>query len=290
MVRHTLMILLYCLPWPYNPTSTAGRSLHAGGFPADTAPWQPGQSAPTWYQNATINASPWLGPVNALANDVDTISAAFLQLAEFHERSQLDKFPSDLLRFSLRNGYLAPDDLLTAIDWERLRNLALAVSRVFPPISSNPLGHLEGYELLSQTTPRDFSRIEHSYGVELLSFPLDEMPTTSSTVSSSLFTPQPRTPPHPATQSIEPGVYPSTEHREQPLSQTPHTGTIVDAGGISRRQCFDCGVDKTAQWRRHPEIPGFLCNPCGQHRKIYGMPRSPRLVKRGKERANRKRT
>ncbi|KAF7349416.1 hypothetical protein MSAN_01731500 [Mycena sanguinolenta] len=276
-------------PWQYNSTSTAGASFHAGSVPSDTAPWQSGQSASTWSQNA-IDASPWIASVDALANGVDTISAAVLQLVEFHERNQLDNFPSDLLEFSLRNGYLAPDDLLAAIDWERLRSLA--ASRVFPPRSSNPLGHLEGYELPNQTTPRDPSRVDHSDGAELLPFPLDEMPTTSSsTASSSLLTPRPRTPPHPATQSIEPGVHPSTEYYEQPLAQTPHTGAIVDGGGSSRRRCFDCGEENDPkQWWKHPEIPGDLCNSCGQHRKKYGRPRSPRLIERGKERANRKRT
>ncbi|KAF7349415.1 hypothetical protein MSAN_01731400 [Mycena sanguinolenta] len=142
------MILLYFLPWQFNPTSPAG-SFHAG------APWQPGRSAPRWSQNA-INASPWIAYVDALANGVDTVSAAFLQLVEFHERSQLDKSLSDLLRSSLSNGYVAPEDLLSVVDWGRLRNLA--VSRVFPPLSTNPLGYLEGHELQlpNQTTSRDF--------------------------------------------------------------------------------------------------------------------------------------
>ncbi|KAF7349414.1 hypothetical protein MSAN_01731300 [Mycena sanguinolenta] len=274
-------------PWQYNPTSSAGASFHAGSFPADTTPRQLSQSAQTWSQNA-INASPWIASVDALANGVDIVSAAFLQLVEFHERSQLDKPSSDLLRSSLRNGYLTLGDLLSVVDWERLQNLA--VSCVFPPLSSNRLGYLGSHDLPNQTTPRDFS---HSDGTELLPFPLYEMPTTSSssTASSSLFTPWPGAPLHPATQSTEPGVHPATEYYEQPLAQTPHTGVIVDSGGSLRRRCFDCGEeDDPKQWRKHPEIPGDLCNSCGQHRKKYGTPRSPQLIKRGKERANRKRT
>jgi hypothetical protein len=83
-------------------------------------------------------------------------------------------------------------------------------------------------------------------------------------------------------QPEEPGVRPA-EH-QQSLSQTPHTG--VDSAVPAKRRCHDCGVDNTKQWRTHPEIPGSLCNACGQHQWKHGVPRSLQVITRGRAKAN----
>jgi hypothetical protein len=85
-------------------------------------------------------------------------------------------------------------------------------------------------------------------------------------------------------QPEEPGVRPS-EH-QQSLSQTPHTGAIVDSAVPAKRRCHDCGVDNTKQWRTHPEIPGSLCNACGQHQCKHGVPRSLPAIMRERAKAN----
>ncbi|KAJ6493150.1 hypothetical protein C8R45DRAFT_989036, partial [Mycena sanguinolenta] len=256
-----------------NPTSTTAfyPSFH-GDFPVDTTPWEPDQFVQTWSPNA-VGTTP--GPAEqargrearpkrprvASVDGVDVVSAAFLQLVEFHERNQLDTSPFDLVRFSLKNGYLAPDDLLAVVDWKRLQNLAFTDG--FPsPVQSSDLNNPQGYELPNSVTsnrlkiPSDISRGDHSY---------------------ALWTPWPETLPPPTAQLIEPRVHPSAEY-EQSSSQTPNPDAIMDTGGVSRRRCFNCGVDHTTQWRRHPETSGFLCNACWQHQSKHGTARSPQWI------------
>ncbi|KAJ6493147.1 hypothetical protein C8R45DRAFT_1136111 [Mycena sanguinolenta] len=260
-----------------NPTSTTAfyPSFH-GGFPADIATWETDQFVQTWPPNAigtTVGPtnqprysdarpkSPYLAP---LANGVDAVSAAFLQFVELHERSQLDKLCSDLLRLSLSNGCLAPDELLGVVDWERLRNLAeKSLSRAFTPLV--PSG-----------------RLVHGGAEPLSRFPWDDGLSVPSTASASLLTPGPSTLVDPAAHSSEPGAH-SAEH-EQSLSKMPHTGMIMDSAGHSRRRCSNCGVGDTTQWRTHPQIPGFLCNPCGQHQRKHGRARSLQAISRGTRR------
>ncbi|KAJ6476956.1 hypothetical protein C8R45DRAFT_1008414 [Mycena sanguinolenta] len=256
-----------------NPTNTTAfyPPFH-GGFPADTAPWEPDQFVQTWSPNAvgtTVGPAEQArgqearpkSPCVVSVDGVDAVSAAFLQLVEFHERNQLDTSSFDLLRFSLKNGYLAPDDLLAVVDWKRLQNLAFKDG--FPsPVQSIDPNNLQGYELPNLVTsnrptiPSDFSRSNHSY---------------------ALWTPWPETLPPPAVQSIEPRVHPLAEY-EQSSSQTLNPGAIMDTSGVSGRRCLNCGADHTTQWRRHPETPGFLCNACWQHQSKYGTARSPQWI------------
>ncbi|KAJ6476940.1 hypothetical protein C8R45DRAFT_1077016 [Mycena sanguinolenta] len=263
-----------------NPTSTTAfyPSFH-GGFPADTAAWKTDQFVQTWPPNAIGTTagptkqprysdarpkSPYFAPVDPLTNGVDAVSTAFLQFVELHERSQLDKLCSDLLRLSLSNGCLAPDELLGVVDWERLRNLAeKSLSRAFTPLVPSPDGGMEPWS----------------------HFPRDDVFSVPSTASSSnsLLTPGTSTLVDPVAHPSDPGARPSAEH-EQSLSKTPHTGTIMDSAGHSRRRCSNCGVDDTAQWRMHPQIPGFLCNPCGQHQGKHGRARSLQTISRGTRR------
>ncbi|KAJ6476946.1 hypothetical protein C8R45DRAFT_1077021 [Mycena sanguinolenta] len=257
-----------------NPTNTTAfyPPFH-GGLPADTAPWEPDQFVQTWSPNAVgTTAGPAKqargrearpkSPCVASVDGVDAVSAAFLQLVELYEHNQLDKLYADLLRLSLSNGCLAPDELLGVVDWERLRNLAeKSLSRAFTPLVPSPDG---GAEPLSH-------------------FPWDDVFSVPSTASSSLL-PGPSTLVDPAAHSSEPGAHPSADHG-QSLSKTLHSGTIMDSAGHSRRRCSNCGVDDTAQWRTHPQIPGFLCNPCGQHQRKHGRARSLQAISRGTRRA-----
>ncbi|KAJ6476945.1 hypothetical protein C8R45DRAFT_1077020 [Mycena sanguinolenta] len=141
-----------------NPTNTTAfyPPFH-GGLPADTAPWEPDQFVQTWSPNAVgTTAGPAKqargrearpkSPCVASVDGVDAVSAAFLQLVELHERSQIDKLCSDLLRLSLKNGYLAPDELLAVVDWERLRNLAeKSLGRAFTSlVSASRIDHPDG--------------------------------------------------------------------------------------------------------------------------------------------------
>ncbi|KAJ6493149.1 hypothetical protein C8R45DRAFT_927935 [Mycena sanguinolenta] len=249
----------------------------------DLAGWQD-QSVPTWSPDsigttagATGQAqcisdtpeSPRLASVDAPANNVDTVSAAFLQLVEFQGRNQFSKPAPELLRVLLSNGCLAPEELLGVVDWERLRTLAeKSLSRAFTPLVPS-------------------SRIDHSDGgAEPLSrFPWNDGLSVPSTASASLFTPEPSPLVDPAAHSSEPGAHPSAEH-EQSMSKSP------DSAGHSRRRCSNCGVNDTAQWRTHPQIPGFLCNPCGQHQRKHGRARSLQAIPRGtrRTRANHKDT
>ncbi|KAJ6476952.1 hypothetical protein C8R45DRAFT_368130 [Mycena sanguinolenta] len=181
-----------------NPTSTAAfhPSFH-GGFPGE-----PDQFVQTWTANVVgTTAGPAeqargreaqpKSPCVASVDSVDAVSAAFLQLVEFHERNQLDTSSFDLLRFSLKNGYLAPDDLLAVVDWKRLQDLAFKDGFPSPVQSSDPK-NLQGYELPNLVTSNsptiscDFSRGDRSCGTELLPyFSLDDIPTTSdSTVDT----------------------------------------------------------------------------------------------------------
>ncbi|KAJ6493142.1 hypothetical protein C8R45DRAFT_989002 [Mycena sanguinolenta] len=212
--------------------------------------------------------SPGLASVDAPVNGVDAVSAAFLrflQLVELEERSQIDKVP--LLIFLLRHGYLSQNELLGAVDWERLRNLAeKSLSRAFTPLVPS-------------------SRIDHSDGgAEPLSrFPWNDVLSVPGNASSSnsLLTPGPSTLVDPAAHSSEPGAHPSVEH-EQSFSNTPHAGY---SPGVSRRRCSNCGVDHTTQWRRHPDTSEYLCNRCGHHQRKYGRARSLQVTSRGTRRA-----
>ncbi|KAJ6493152.1 hypothetical protein C8R45DRAFT_989042, partial [Mycena sanguinolenta] len=211
--------------------------------------------------------SPYLAPVDLLANGVDAISAAFLQflqLVELEGCSQIDKTP--LLIFLLRHGYLSQNELLGAVDWKRLRNLAEnSLSRAFTPLVPS-------------------SRSDHSDGgAEPLSrFPWDDLLSVSGKASSSnsLLTPGSSTLIDPAAHSSEPGAHPSAEH-EQSFSNTPHAGY---SPGVSSRRCSNCGVDHTTQWRRHPATSEYLCNRCGHHQRKYGFPRSTQGTRRSRAR------
>ncbi|KAJ6493129.1 hypothetical protein C8R45DRAFT_927914 [Mycena sanguinolenta] len=235
------------------------------------SPYAIGTTAGATGQAQCISDAPEspAGPtsVDAPANGVDAVSAAFLQLVEFQGRNQFSKPAPELLRVLLSNGCLAADELLGVVDWERLRNLAeKSLSRAFtPPVPSR--------------------RIDHSdSGVEPLSrFPWDDVLSVPSswTASSSLLTPGPSTLVDPAAYSSELGDHPSAEH-ELSLSNTPHAS---HSPGVSRRRCSNCGVDHTTQWRRHPETSDYLCNRCGQHQRRYGRARSLQVISRGTRRA-----
>ncbi|KAJ6476955.1 hypothetical protein C8R45DRAFT_368208 [Mycena sanguinolenta] len=260
-----------------NPTNTTAfyPPFH-GGFPADTAPWEPDQFVQTWSPNAvgtTVGPAEQArgqearpkSPCVVSVDGVDAVSAAFLQLVEFHERNQLDTSSFDLLRFSLKNGYLAPDDLLAVVDWERLRNLAeKSLGRAFTPLVPS-------------------SRIDHSDGgAEPLSrFPWNDVFSVPSTTSSSnsLLPPGPNTLVDPVAHSSEPSA-----ENEQSLPKTPHAGAIIDSPGVSSRRCSNCGVDHTTQWRRHPATSEYLCNRCGHHQRKYGFPRSTQGTRRSRAR------
>ncbi|KAF8196348.1 hypothetical protein K438DRAFT_1826049 [Mycena galopus ATCC 62051] len=335
------------LPSPLctSPNTVFYTSPLDSSFPADTSSWQLDQSAPTWSPNAigtsgisldhsaTFPAfwrrkaqpqhaprqeSAWLGPVDALAKGIDTVSAAFLQLVESQECNQLDE-AVPLLRLLLSDGYLAQDELLAVVDWDRLRTLAEnSVSRVLRratwlmPQSATWRHPKPDAELLTPnaTSLNDFSGIDHSdhsaeylppagttpdyctadyqlYGIPTIGSAVQPFttPTTPSTISSALSTPRPETPLHPAGQSIEPEVHHSAEH-QQSASHTPYTSAITDAAGVAKRRCIDCGVDHTKQWRTHPESLGSLCNACGQHQWKHRAPRSLQAIRRGRARAN----
>ncbi|KAF8207741.1 hypothetical protein K438DRAFT_1962005 [Mycena galopus ATCC 62051] len=327
------------LPSPLCTSSnTATYTPLDSSFSANTGPWQLNQSASTWSPNAIGNSatfpafsarkaqpqydvplreSAWLVPVDTLANGVDEVSAAFLQLVESQEGGRLGG-AVPLLRLLLSDGYFAQDELLDVVDWDRLRRLAetsvsriLRVTRLVP--SAPTWGRPKLDELLTSnatTTPNDFSEIDHSdRSAELLppadttpdysihDYPLYDMSTIGSVVqpltiptnpwtkSFALLTPRPKTPLHPTAQSIEPGVHPSAGH-QQSVSHTPHTRTILDAAGVAKRRCIDCGVEHTTQWRTHPEGLGSLCNACGQHQRKHRTPRSLQAIRRGRARAN----
>ncbi|KAJ6476951.1 hypothetical protein C8R45DRAFT_368122 [Mycena sanguinolenta] len=253
-----------------NPTSTAAfhPSFH-GGFPGEPDQFVQtrtanvvGTTAGPAEQARGREAQP-KSPCVASVDSVDAVSAAFLQLVEFHERNQLDTSSFDLLRFSLKNGYLAPDDLLAVVDWKRLQDLAeKSLGRAFTPLVPS-------------------SRIDHPDGsAEPLSrFPWDdELPVPWTALSSkSLLTPGPSTLFDPAAYSSEP----SAEH-EPSSSNTGHSPAVS-----SRRcQCSNCGVDHTPQWRRHPTTSEYLCNRCGHHQRKYGRARSLQVISRGTRRAS----
>ncbi|KAF8196340.1 hypothetical protein K438DRAFT_2016857 [Mycena galopus ATCC 62051] len=172
----------------------------------------------------------------SIKEGVDTVSAAFLQLVESQECNQLDE-AVPLLRLLLSDGYLAQDELLAVVDWDRLRTLA----------ESPPSCHL------AYTNPNDFSGIDRSdrsaeflppagttpdhctadyqlYGMPTIGSAVQPftIPTTPSTISSAFSTPRPETPLHPAEQPIEPEVHHSAEH-QQSASHTPYTSVITDA-------------------------------------------------------------
>ncbi|KAJ7217565.1 hypothetical protein B0H12DRAFT_1153541 [Mycena haematopus] len=232
---------------------------------------------------------------DALPNGVDAVSAAFLQLVELQGRSQLDKSADksvSLLILLLSNGFLAPDKLLAVVDWERLRNLAEeSVSRVFRPAPRRTLNLDElPTSLTSIATPSDLNGIDQSdYSANFL--PLADTRPYSSEAHfaqpSPALTLQRGTSPHLAEWPIEPGSpLPPAEH-QQFVSQTPHTGAIVHTTGVTKRRCRDCGVDRTKQWRTHPDIPGYsLCNACGQHQAKHRTSRSLQTIRRGNTKAN----
>ncbi|KAJ6493154.1 hypothetical protein C8R45DRAFT_1136134 [Mycena sanguinolenta] len=240
------------------------------------------QSVQTWSPNAIgttagpagqaqcISDTPeslGLASVDAPANDVDAVSAAFLRFVELHERSQLDKLCSDLLRLSLRNGHLAPDELLGVVDWERLRNLAeKSLGRAFTPlVPSGGINHA-GAEPLSRFPWNDGLSVPQAW---------------AASSSNSLLRPGPSTLVDPAAHSSDPGAHPSAEH-ERSSSNTPHAEHLP---AVSRRRCSNCGVDDTTQWRRHPETSDYLCNRCGHHQRKYGRARSLQVISRGTRRA-----
>ncbi|KAJ6493103.1 hypothetical protein C8R45DRAFT_988944, partial [Mycena sanguinolenta] len=259
--------------------STAGPIDHSSAFPLLQIKPQ------RQYIDTSRRESTWIASADVLANGVDPVSAAFLQFLESVElegRSRLNKSAPDLLRILLSNGCLAPNDLLAVVDWERLRNLAeKSVSRAFTPLvhDSSPWGDLQLDELSNSPNPNGISDFgetgDSDRGVDFL--PLSISGSASSTAQS-------QTLPQPAEAPIEPTFCAFDEHR--PV--TPHAGAIVDAAGGKKRQCLNCGVDQTTQWRRHPESPGFLCNACGQHQLKHRTPRSKAVIMRGRAKANHK--
>ncbi|KAJ6493086.1 hypothetical protein C8R45DRAFT_1073137 [Mycena sanguinolenta] len=297
-------------PWSLNPTGntgTAGLVGHSANFPFWRITPQCGE-VPGRQGARLASGDAFANGVDALANGVDAVNTAFLLLVQFQGGWQVDG-SVDLLTLLLREGHLPQNELLALVDWERLQNVAeTSASRVFRTASRLvPRGHSKPDELpcssiLNTTTfPSDFSRLDLSTCSAGFSpqpdtpfyfpeYPLCDVATCSAAQSSTIHTPSSPsspllTPPPdflslPAVQSEEPGVRPS-EHR-QSVSQTSHVDSVVPA----KRRCHDCGVENTKQWRTRPEIPGSLCNACGQHHSKHRAPRSLQVIMRERAKAN----
>ncbi|KAF8160426.1 hypothetical protein K438DRAFT_2071006 [Mycena galopus ATCC 62051] len=78
--------------------------------------------------------------------------------------------------------------------------------------------------------------------------------------------------------SAEPSLNVGAEH-QQPASRTP-------SPTAPKRQCMDCAVEHTTQWRTHPQLSGYLCNACGQHQAKHQSRRSPLAIRRERAREN----
>ncbi|KAL3308598.1 hypothetical protein Ciccas_012867, partial [Cichlidogyrus casuarinus] len=57
------------------------------------------------------------------------------------------------------------------------------------------------------------------------------------------------------------------------------------------RECFNCGVDFSVLWRRHPVSQQYLCNACGLYLKVnkrdrpseWSISRKRRLIRKRKQ-------
>ncbi|KAF7349406.1 hypothetical protein MSAN_01730500 [Mycena sanguinolenta] len=292
-------------PWSLNATNHMADLVdHSADFPMWQTPAQCGD-APGLQGARPVYLDP-------LANGVDVVNTAFLLLVQFLGYWRLDK-SLDRLTLLLREGYIPQNELLALVNWEGLQNVGETsasrvvdtASRLAPPGHSKPNEPPCSSTLNTTTPPCNFSGLDvstHSAGYSpqpdtalyFPEYPLYDAPTdsvaqssttqTPSSLSSALLTPRPDSPFLPAVQREEPEVRPS-EH-QQSVSQTPHAGAIVDSAVPVKRRCRDCGVDKTKQWRTHPEFPGSLCNACGQHQSKHGAPRSLQVMKRAWAKAN----
>ncbi|KAJ7483800.1 hypothetical protein B0H11DRAFT_2279794, partial [Mycena galericulata] len=103
------------------------------------------------------------------------------------------------------------------------------------------------------------------------------IPSTPSTISPTLLIPPPPILLHPSSPELdpEPPIEPAELHQPAP-----------DAAIAPKRRCLDCQAEHTKQWRTHPELPGYLCNACGQHQAKHKSPRSNLAIRRKRTRAS----
>ncbi|KAJ7476375.1 hypothetical protein B0H11DRAFT_2032108 [Mycena galericulata] len=299
-----------------NTLPTSGPGEHSTTF---SDPWRGKACA----ENGDV---PWLESpsVDALANGFDAVSAAFLLLIEAHGCGSNPEVIS-LLRPLLCNSYLPREELLDVVDWPRLLRLSSRVFRCaalsVPSTTSSPRSKLDrspnslttnasttlsdlygvyhSAEFLppADTTPRieisdyelhdmqPLSMSSFSNGLATPVFPSGAlgMVPTASTISSTTLTISPtllmQTPTilfHPSTPESPPKTPPNS----------PEPPTQPELHHSPKRRCIDCQVEHTKQWRKHPELPGYLCNPCGQHQAKHKSPRSQEVIRRERARAN----
>ncbi|KAF8214352.1 hypothetical protein K438DRAFT_1803261 [Mycena galopus ATCC 62051] len=174
-------------------------------------------------------------------------------------------------------------------------------AELWPPADTTPRTAISDYELhgMQPLSPSRFSNGPASSafpsGALDIVLPAPTIPTTPSTIAPELVMQPPMTllhhsrpePPHktPFNSSelpTEPELHHSSQH-QQPGSET-------DAATAPKRRCLDCAVEQTKQWRTHPELPGYLCNACGQHQAKHKSPRSLLAIRRERARTNDKYT
>jgi hypothetical protein len=179
------------------------------------------------------------------------------------------------------NGTTAHSDLQGADHSVQLLSLADTTPRI--AISDY---ESEGWRPLSPFSSGSAGPAFHSDALNISSLS-SIVPTSPAKFSASLPTPPPihpfdpslaEPPPKTTSNSREPSLNVDPEHQE-PASRTP-------SPTAPRRQCMDCAVEHTTQWRTHPQLSGYLCNACGQHQAKHKSRRSPLAIRRERARAN----
>ncbi|KAJ7841627.1 hypothetical protein B0H14DRAFT_3457397 [Mycena olivaceomarginata] len=111
------------------------------------------------------------------------------------------------------------------------------------------------------------------------------VPASPPTFSASLPTPPPI---HPFNPSLAEPLPKATSNSPEPSLNVEHqrSASRTPSPTAPRRQCMDCAVEHTTQWRTHPQLSGYLCNACGQHQAKHKSRRSPLAIRRERARAN----
>ncbi|KAF7362737.1 hypothetical protein MVEN_00623000 [Mycena venus] len=303
---------------PCTPLDTLSYEPPRSGFSADANTWlnpfAPIHSTTSdsgrgkaWAEDGD---APWQQSpsFDALENGVDAVSAAFLQLIEAHGCGRNPEVVP-LLRLLLCNSSLPREELLDVVDWGRLLSLAAT--------SAWRVLHCEAWMVPSTTSSRH-SKLDHSPSsltsnatttlsdldgvnnrAEFLP-PADTTPRAAISdyelhgmqpLSTSPFSNGPASPAFPsgALDIVQTAsTIPSTPLTISPPIEPEHQQPASPDTTVSKRRCLDCEVEHTKQWRMHPELPGYLCNACGQHQAKHKSPRSQLAIRRERARANEK--